>query len=222
MSTEKVDDPYAGQRERMVREQIEARGVSHPMVLRAMREVPRHRFLPENMVASAHADRPLPIGRDQTISQPYIVAYMTQCLRLHGGEKVLEIGTGLGYQAAILSRIASRVYTMERFPDLAQKASQLLAELGYDNVYVSSGDGTLGWPEHAPFDGIIATASGPRVPDPLKEQLSIGGRIVMPVGSYRLGQDIVRLTKGGGGEFQEERLLGVAFVPMVGREGWQE
>jgi len=213
---------YSFQRARMVREQIEARGIDNPQVLEAMRNTPRHLFVPENTASMAYADRPLPIGKEQTISQPYIVAYMTQCLRLRGGERVLEIGTGLGYQAAVLSRIASEVYSMERFPDLADKARELLAELGYDNVYISCGDGTLGWPEQAPFEGIIATASGPRVPDPLKEQLSYGGRIVMPVGSYRLGQNIVRLTKGREGRFQEENLLGVAFVPMVGEEGWQE
>ena len=213
---------YASERERMVREQIEARGIDNPQVLQAMRVTPRHLFVPESMVSMAHADRPLPIGQDQTISQPYVVAYMTQCLRLRGGERVLEVGTGLGYQAAVLSRIASEVYTIERFPELAEKAREHLASLGYDNIHVACGDGTLGWPEMAPFDGIIATASGPRVPNTFKEQLRVGGRIVMPVGSYRLGQNIVRLTKGSGGRFQEENLLGVAFVPMVGREGWKE
>jgi protein-L-isoaspartate(D-aspartate) O-methyltransferase len=147
---------------------------------------------------------------------------MTQCLRLRGGERVLEIGTGLGYQAAVLSRIASEVYTIERFPDLAERARHVLEELGYANIHVASGDGTKGWPEKAPFDAIIATAAGPRVPEPLKEQLREGGRIVMPVGAYRMGQSIVRLTKGIGGKFQEEDLLGVAFVPMVGEEGWQK
>jgi protein-L-isoaspartate(D-aspartate) O-methyltransferase len=213
---------FISEREHMVRKQIEARGIDNPQVLEAMRGVPRHRFVPENMASMAHADRPLPIGQDQTISQPYIVAYMTQCLRLRGGERVLEIGTGLGYQAAVLSRIASEVYSIERFPDLADRAREILASLGYDNVSITCGDGTKGWPEKAPFDGIIATASGPRVPDSLKEQLRMGGRIVMPVGSYRMGQNIVRLTKGSGDRFQEENLLGVAFVPMVGEEGWQE
>jgi len=213
---------YTSEREQMVRKQIEARGIDNPQVLEAMRSVPRHRFVPENMVSMAHADRPLPIGQDQTISQPYIVAYMTQCLRLRGGERVLEIGTGLGYQAAVLSRIASEVCSIERFPDLADRAREILASLGYDNVSITCGDGTKGWPEKAPFDGIIATASGPRVPDSLKDQLRMGGRIVMPVGSYRMGQHIVRLTKGSGDRFQEENLLGVAFVPMVGEEGWEK
>ena len=211
---------HTTQRERMVREQILARGIDNPQVLEAMRSVPRQRFVPENMVSMAYADRPLPIGRNQTISQPYIVAYMTHCLRLRGGERVLEIGTGMGYQAAILSRIASEVYTIERYPDLADRAREVLASLGYDNVHVGCGDGTKGWPEHAPYEGIIATASGPRVPDSFRQQLRMGGRIVMPVGSHRQGQTIVRLTKGSGDRFQEEDLLGVAFVPLVGEEGW--
>ena len=211
---------HTTQRGRMVREQILARGIDNPQVLEAMRSVPRQRFVPENMVSMAYADRPLPIGRNQTISQPYIVAYMTHCLRLRGGERVLEIGTGMGYQAAILSRIASEVYTIERYPDLADRAREVLASLGYDNVHVGCGDGTKGWPEHAPYEGIIATASGPRVPVSFKQQLRMGGRIVMPVGSHRQGQTIVRLTKGSGDRFQEEDLLGVAFVPLVGEEGW--
>lgn len=213
---------YSAQRERMVREQIEARGIDNSQVLEAMRNTPRHLFVPDNMVSMAHSDRPLPIGQDQTISQPYIVAYMTQCLRIRGGERVLEVGTGLGYQAAVLARIAFEVYTIERYPDLAENARKVLRDLGYDNVHVACGDGTKGWPEKAPFDAIIATASGPRVPEPLKEQLNMGGRIVMPVGAYRMGQNIVRLTKGAGGKFQEENLLGVAFVPMVGEEGWEK
>lgn len=222
MNSHQHSDPYEAQRERMVRNQIEARGIDHPLVLKAVRETPRHLFIPQEMHPMAYADKPLPIGYNQTISQPYIVAYMTQCLRLVGGERVLEVGTGLGYQAAVLSRIASEVYTVERLPELAEKARELLDKLGYDNVFVSCGDGTLGWPEKAPFDGIIATASGPSVPESFREQLRVGGRIVMPIGSHRLGQDILRLTKGRSGELQEERLLGVAFVPMVGEQGWKE
>ena len=216
-------DPYRRQREEMVASQIEARGVTNPLVLEAMRKTPRHAFVTKDMLDMAHADRPLPIGHDQTISQPYIVAFMTQALRLGGaGEKVLEVGTGLGYQAAVLSHIAEKVFTIERLPELAERARQTLQSLGYGNIEVSCGDGTAGWPEEAPFDGIMATASGPEVPEPWKEQLKVGGRIVMPVGAYRFGQHIVRMTKGTGNRFQEEKLLDVAFVPLVGKFGWDK
>ena len=216
-------DPYLRQREQMVAKQIETRGITNPLVLNAMRQTPRHAFVTQDMLDMAYADRPLPIGHDQTISQPYIVAFMTQALRLGGaGEKVLEVGTGLGYQAAVLSHIADRVFTIERVPELAEKAQQLLQSLEYGNIEVRCGDGTAGWPEKAPFDGIMATASGPEVPEPWKEQLKVGGRIVMPVGAYRFGQHIVRLTKGTGNHFQEERLLDVAFVPLLGKFGWDK
>jgi len=216
-------DPYRRQREEMVASQIEARGVTNPLVLEAMRKTPRHAFVTKDMLDMAHADRPLPIGHDQTISQPYIVAFMTQALRLGGaGEKVLEVGTGLGYQAAVLSHIAEKVFTIERLPELAERARQTLQSLGYGNIEVSCGDGTAGWTEEAPFDGIMATASGPEVPEPWKEQLKVGGRIVMPVGAYRFGQHIVRMTKGTGNRFQEEKLLDVAFVPLVGKFGWDK
>ncbi|MFP4630167.1 MAG: protein-L-isoaspartate(D-aspartate) O-methyltransferase, partial [Desulfohalobiaceae bacterium] len=200
----------------MVRTQIESRGVTSPLVLEAMRNVPRHRFLPSDKVDQAYEDRPLSIGFNQTISQPYIVAYMTQALRLTGGERVLEVGTGLGYQAAVLASIGKEVYTVDRIPQLVQEASRTLQELGYSNVFCRSGDGTLGWPEEAPFEAIIVTASGPSVPDALLEQLAQGGRLVMPVGKYRLGQYITRLTKGQSGSLQEEKLLDVAFVPLIG------
>ena len=208
-------------REEMVRTQIEPRGVRNPLVLQALRDVPRHAFVPESAVGMAHEDRPLPIGHGQTISQPYIVAYMTEALRLRGGEKVLEIGTGFGYQAAVLSRIAAEVYTVDRVPELVDTARSILRGLGYDNVHCRVGDGTEGWSESAPFDGIIATAAAPGVPGPLKEQLAVGGRLVMPIGEYRFGQHIVRMTKGTGGALHEERLLDVAFVPMIGRYGWE-
>ncbi len=217
-----TEDSYKKERERMVKEQIEARGITNPLVLSAMREVPRHKFVPEDMVSLAYSDRPLPIGFDQTISQPYIVAYMTQCLRLTGGEKVLEVGTGLGYQAAVLSKIASKVYTIERIPELAEKAKKILKELGYNNVEVIVGDGTKGLPEKAPFDGIIVTASGPYVPETLKNQLKVGGRLVMPVGKYRYAQRIVRVTRGVDDNFKEEELLDVLFVPLIGEYGWNE
>lgn len=217
-----IDDPYADQREAMVSRQIEKRGVTNPLVLKAMRSVPRHLFVPQDMRAMAYEDRPLPIGQGQTISQPYIVAYMTQMLRLCGGEKVLEIGTGHGYQAAVLSRIASHVYTVESVPELAEQAKRNLRELGYDNITVRVGDGTQGWPEEAPFNGILATASGPSVPEVLKEQLASGGRLVMPIGAYRLGQQIVRVIRGADGSFHQEKMLDVAFVPLVGKYGWEK
>ncbi len=216
------EDPYREARLAMVERQIKARGVKNPLVLKAMQEVPRHEFIPEGSRKQAYADRPLPIGRGQTISQPYIVAYMTQLLRLCGGENVLELGTGCGYQAAILAHIARMVYSIELYPELAEQARQNLDRLGYHNVEITCGDGTLGWPEHAPFDGIIATASGPSVPEPLKEQLAVGGRLVMPIGEYRFGQYVVRVTRGGGDNFHMERLLDVAFVPLVGKYGWPE
>ncbi len=217
-----IEDPYKKEREKMVKEQIEARGITNPLVLAAMRDVPRHKFVPKDMIPLAYSDRPLPIGFDQTISQPYIVAYMTQCLRLTGDEKVLEIGTGLGYQAAVLSKIASKVYTIERIPELAEKARKILKELGYNNVEVIIGDGTKGLPEEAPFDGIIVTASGPYVPETLKKQLKVGGRLVMPVGKYRYAQRIVRITRGVDDNFKEEELLDVLFVPLIGEYGWNE
>ncbi len=212
---------FQTEREKMVSSQIEARGIKNPLVLKAMRTVPRHEFMPEDVRDMAYTDRPLPLGQGQTISQPYIVAYMTQSLRLCGGEKVLEIGTGLGYQAAVLSHIASEVYSIEYLAELEERARNILTNLGYSNVHLKTGDGTLGWPEAAPFDGIIVTASGPKIPESFKEQLAIGGRLVMPVGEYRFGQTIIRLTKGTGEHFQEERLLDVAFVPLLGKFGWE-
>ncbi|WP_084287845.1 protein-L-isoaspartate(D-aspartate) O-methyltransferase [Desulfovermiculus halophilus] len=214
------EDPYLEARMGMVERQIKARGVTNPLVIKAMQEVPRHEFVPEPDRRLAYADRPLPIGRGQTISQPYIVAYMTELLRLCGGENVLEIGTGCGYQAAVLSRIARTVYSIEVYPELADRARDNLRRLGYDSIEIICGDGTMGWPEHAPYDGIIATASGPDVPDPLKEQLAMGGKLVMPVGEYRFGQYITRVTKGKGDHFNQERLLDVAFVPLIGKHGW--
>ncbi len=204
----------------MVRDQIRSRGVTNPLVLKAMERVPREEFVPPSSRERAYEDCPLPIGYDQTISQPYIVAYMTQALRLCGGEKVLEIGTGCGYQAAVLAEIASRVYSIERIGELADRAKKTLESLGYCNVEIKVGDGTLGWPEHAPYDAIIVTAGGPKVPPPLVEQLKEGGRLVMPVGEYRFHQSLVRVTKGVGGKINKEFLIDVLFVPLLGEEGW--
>jgi protein-L-isoaspartate(D-aspartate) O-methyltransferase len=204
----------------MVQRQIAGRGVRSEKVLNAMRKVPRERFLPKGQGVWAYDDAPLPIGDGQTISQPYIVAYMTEALALDGGEKVLEIGTGSGYAAAVLAEIAADVYTIERIDGLAIMARTVLGDLGYQNVHVRQGDGTLGWPEHAPFDGIVVTAGGPYVPDTLKDQLKIGGRLVMPIGKGTWYQELVRVTRITEAEFDTEDLVPVRFVPLIGEEGW--
>jgi protein-L-isoaspartate(D-aspartate) O-methyltransferase len=198
----------------MVREQIEGRGIRDPRLLEAMREVPRHRFVPAVYRPLAYTDQPLPIGEGQTISQPYIVALMTSLLELQGGEKVLEVGTGSGYQAAVLSRLAGEVYTIEILPTLAWRAKQVLEGLGYTNVRVRVGDGFFGWPEAAPFDAIVVTAAAPRLPQPLWEQLAEGGRIVLPLGAGR-NQRLVRFRKVDGRRIQED-FTEVLFVPMTG------
>jgi protein-L-isoaspartate(D-aspartate) O-methyltransferase len=209
------DEPdLAGDRERMVRTQIAARGVRDPLTLAALRKVPRHRFVPERLLSQAYADYPLPIGQEQTISQPYIVAFMTEALGLRGGESVLEVGTGCGYQAAVLAEIAAQVRSIEIVAPLAVEARERLARLGYRNVEVRSGDGYEGWPEAAPFDAIMVTAAAPRVPEPLKRQLREGGRLVIPVGEDL--QELVLLTRRGD-RLEEQRLLPVRFVPMTGR-----
>ena len=204
----------------MVRIQIASRGVDDERVLAAMRAVPRHRFVPKHMLGAAYRDSPLPIGQGQTISQPYIVAFMTAELRLTGSEKVLEIGTGSGYQAAILGQLAAQVITVERLPALAEEAGALLAELGYDNVHVKVGDGSRGWPDQAPYDVVIVTAAAPEVPEPLQWQLADGGHLLAPVGP-RWTQQLVRVRRTGDA-FHTESLLGVAFVPLIGEHGWQE
>jgi protein-L-isoaspartate(D-aspartate) O-methyltransferase len=203
----------ASQRERMVSQQIAARGLTDAPTLAAMRKVPRHLFVPPSLAGAAYDDNPLPIGHGQTISQPYIVGFMTQALGLRGG-KVLEVGTGSGYQAAVLAEIAAKVYTIEIVEPLAREARERLARLGYRNVEVRAGDGYLGWPEAAPFDGILVTAAAPRVPEPLKEQLEDGGRLVIPVGDEY--QEILVVTRRGKA-FDERRVLPVRFVPMTGR-----
>lgn len=211
---------YEKEREHMVESQLARRGIKDKRVLEAMRQVPRHLFIPEDMRSLAYCDGPLPIGHGQTISQPYIVALMTELLELTGQEKVLEIGTGSGYQAAILSRLARQVYSLERHAALAQQAEKVLAQLGYDNVMVRVRNGTLGWPEHSPYEAIIITAAAPEVPQPLPDQLADGGRLVAPVGS-QWSQVLVKVRRQSD-LLIRERLTAVAFVPLVGEYGWKE
>jgi protein-L-isoaspartate(D-aspartate) O-methyltransferase len=211
---------FASLRKEMVERNIAARGVRDELVLEAMRNVPRELFLPEELREFAYEDSPLPIAGDQTISQPYIVAFMAEALMLKGGEKILEIGAGSGYAAAVLSAIAADVYTVERVAELATKAADNLAELGYDNVHVLHGDGTKGWPEHAPYDAIVVAAGGPQVPESLKEQLKIGGRLVIPVGADQRAQELVRVIRVSKNEYRSEDIADVRFVPLIGEEGW--
>jgi protein-L-isoaspartate(D-aspartate) O-methyltransferase len=214
------DDHYQQRRERMVNTQIASRGIRDQRVLSAMLAVPRHRFVPGHVIGSAYRDSPLPIGDGQTISQPYIVALMTELLQLAGGDKVLEIGTGSGYQAAILGQIAAKVITVERIANLAQEASRTLTELGYDNIHIKVGDGTVGWPAELPYDAIIVTAAAPSLSEPLVQQLADGGRLVAPIGP-RYTQTLVRVRRTGD-QFHTESLIGVAFVPLIGEHGWQD
>jgi protein-L-isoaspartate(D-aspartate) O-methyltransferase len=204
----------------MLERNIARRGVRDPLVLEAMRRVPRELFLPNSLREFAYEDSPLPIAGEQTISQPYIVAFMAEALMLRGGEKVLEIGAGSGYAAAVLSEIAAGVYTVERLGQLADTAAATLAELGYDNVHVLHGDGTLGWPEHAPYDAIVVSAGGPQVPESLKEQLKIGGRLVIPVGADQRAQELVRVVRISNNDYRSEDIADVRFVPLIGEEGW--
>jgi protein-L-isoaspartate(D-aspartate) O-methyltransferase len=210
------EDPrFAARREEMVRLDIEGRGVRDPKVLQVMREIPRHLFVPEKLKEVAYGDRPLPIGEGQTISQPYVVAYMTEALRLKGGEKVLEIGTGSGYQAAVLAKIAKEVCTMEIRGNLAAAAAARLREMHYPNVSVKHADGYFGWPEKGPFDAIMITAAANHIPPPLLKQLKEGGRLILPLGSTFYYQTLVQVTKRGE-KFDTERLIDVRFVPMTG------
>jgi protein-L-isoaspartate(D-aspartate) O-methyltransferase len=199
-------------RKEMVHTQIRARGIQDPQVIQAMSTVQRHLFVPEGYEKLAYADRPLPIGHGQTISQPYVVAYMTEALDLEGDERVLEIGTGSGYQAAVLSLMVEGVYTIEILKPLADQARERLQRLGYQNVQVKWGDGYKGWPEKAPFDAIIVTAAPPEIPQALVDQLRVGGRMVVPVGTG--SQDLIKVVKTEDG-IRSENLLPVLFVPMV-------
>ncbi|MCD6426369.1 MAG: protein-L-isoaspartate(D-aspartate) O-methyltransferase [Anaerolineales bacterium] len=203
----------------MVDGQIAIRGITSPDVLKAFLEVPRHHFVPKTQQVHAYQDSPLPIGLGQTISQPYIAAYMTDILQLTGDERVLEIGTGSGYQAAILGMLADEIHTIERHPFLADKAARLLQSLGYSNVRVHEGDGTQGLPEFAPFQAIMVTAAAPEVPTPLLDQLGDGGRLVMPVGGR--GGQVLLLYRRDGDEFHREDMVPVAFVPLIGEHGWE-
>jgi protein-L-isoaspartate(D-aspartate) O-methyltransferase len=207
-------DDEAGRRARMVETQIVPRGVRDPRVLAAMREVPRHLFVPPSQRARAYDDGPLPIGGNQTISQPYIVALMTELADIAPREKVLEIGTGSGYQSAVLSKLAGEVYSIEIVPELARQSAERLKKLGYGNVTVREGDGYRGWPEHAPFDAIIVTAAPDRIPQPLLDQLAPGGRMVIPVGSFF--QELKVLSKEKNGKITEKDIIPVRFVPMTG------
>lgn len=213
-STRGDDDRRTADRERMVRTQIEARGVRDPRVLDAVREVPRHRFVPAAVQDRAYDDTPLPIAAGQTISQPYIVAVMTEAARLEADDVVLEVGTGSGYQAAVLSPLVQHVYSVEVVPELARSSTALLADLGYANVTVREGDGYAGWPEHAPFDAIVVTAAPPAIPAALRDQLKVGGRMVVPVGVGNQELLVIERTADG---FSETSLMPVRFVPMVPR-----
>ncbi len=216
---EKLRDPFEIARNRMVDNQIVARGIKDPRVIAAMRKVPRHLFVDEALWDQAYGDFPLPIGEGQTISQPYIVALMTEALQLKGDEKVLEIGTGSGYQTAILAELARKVYSIERVPSLVERARRVLAQLGYTNVVIRLGDGTKGWPEEAPFEAIIVTAGGPKIPEPLLNQLADGGRLVIPVGD-EYSQDLIRVTRVGN-RLVTENFGGVRFVKLIGDHGWR-
>lgn len=207
-------------RDVMIKEHLLGRGIRDPDVIAAMRAVPREEFVDELLRELAYEDNPLAIAEGQTISQPYIVAYMTEALELSPDDRVLEIGTGSGYAAAVLSRIVATVYTVERLRDLAHSARQRLTRLGYTNVVVHEGDGTLGWADHAPYDAIVVTAAAPRVPKSLCNQLAIGGRLVIPSGESSWQQTLLRLRRQSADVFVSEELCGVRFVPLIGAEGW--
>jgi len=208
-------------RRRMVEEQLVRRGISDPRVLEAMATVPREAFVPADFRSEAYADGPLPIGEGQTISQPFIVALMIEALDLTGDERVLEVGAGSGYAAAVLAELAAEVYAVERQPSLARTAARRLEELGIENVKIVCADGSRGWPERAPYDGIVVAAGAPKVPESLQAQLAIGGRLVIPVGPGRTMQELLRVTRLSETEFRRERLAAVRFVPLVGAEGWE-
>jgi protein-L-isoaspartate(D-aspartate) O-methyltransferase len=209
-------------RERMINTQLVRRGIVDPAVLTAFGRVPREQFVTTEQAGAAYEDRPLPIGAGQTISQPYIVALTCELLQLTGKERVLEIGTGSGYAAAILSELATEVFSVERLPALASAAAQRLQDLGYHNVTVRCGDGTLGWPEHAPYDAIAVAAGAPEVPNALLAQLATGGRLVIPVGSGDGNQQLLRVTRIGDQQYRRETISDVRFVRLIGEQGWRE
>jgi protein-L-isoaspartate(D-aspartate) O-methyltransferase len=213
---------FSRARGRMVGAQIARRGVRDPLVLEALRRVPREAFVDPGFEEFAYEDSPLPIGEGQMISQPYIVALMIENAELKPGDKVLEVGAGSGYAAAVMSRIAGHVYGVERHPSLIEEARPRFANLGYDNIQLRTGDGTQGWPETAPFDAILVAASGPEVPRALKEQLAIGGRLVIPVGQKDRQQKLLKITRKNEIDFDEEDLGAVMFVPLIGEQGWAE
>jgi protein-L-isoaspartate(D-aspartate) O-methyltransferase len=211
---------YRLARERMVKNQLVPRGISDPRVLEVMGKVPRHCFVEESISGEAYNDHPLPIGHKQTISQPYIVALMTEALELTRKEKTLEIGTGSGYQTAILAELSHKVYTIERIRPLMVKARSILAELGYDNILFKAFDGTLGWKEFEPYDAIMVTAGAPKIPQPLFDQMAEGGRLIIPVGN-KFSQELIKVTKKKG-SYIESNLGGCRFVDLVGVHGWKE
>lgn len=210
---------YEVLKSRMITEQLIPRGISDPRVLNAFKKVDRHRFVQSRFQDAAYADHPLPVGEGQTISQPYMVALMTELLSLKGHEKVLEIGTGSGYQAAILAELAKEVYSIERFKPLADKAEETLETLGYKNIRIKTGDGTLGWEEYSPFDRIIVTAGAPHIPTSLISQLNEDGKMVLPVGGSF--SQVLTLVEKKSGEITTQEICGCVFVPLVGKEGWR-
>jgi protein-L-isoaspartate(D-aspartate) O-methyltransferase len=214
-----VEARLARERERMVEDQLVRRGITDARVLAAMRRIPRHRFVDEGLAHSAYGDHPLPIGEEQTISQPYIVGLMTSLLQLSGTEKVLEVGTGSGYQTAVLGALARRVCSIERLPRLAERARGTLEALGVDNVWVRVGNGALGWPDEAPFDRILVAAGGPAVPPPLVAQLAEDGRMVLPVGSPE--DQVLTVVQRVGGEIRKDAYGDCKFVKLVGKYAWE-
>ncbi len=215
-----MTDPYRIERERMVKTQLKKRGISNSRVLEAFKRVPRHHFVPKDLADQAYADGPLPIGKSQTISQPYMVAIMTQSAEIVPGNRVLEIGSGSGYQCAILAELGAEVYTIERVPALGKQARETLRRLNYQDIHTRAGNGTLGWAEEAPFDAILITAGAPEIPQPLLDQLAIGGRLVVPLEEdYSQVLYIVRRSQEG---FHRERGERCTFVPLIGKHGWKK
>ena len=215
-----MTEAYRKFREDMVNQQLSTRGIKDPQVLAALRKIPRHFFVSEGLREFAYLDRPLPIDCTQTISQPYMVALMTEALEITGDSKILEIGTGSGYQSAVLAEICSTVYTIEKYPELLEKALNLLKQQGYYNIVGKTADGTLGWPEHQPYDAILVTAGAPKVPQPLLDQLAEGGRLLIPVGN-EVSQDLKKLIRSKD-QFLETTLVGCRFVPLRGKHGWDD